>query len=101
MKSLVLAIALVFMASMAFGASLVCDPQAGVTYYDVEVDGVVIPDVPAEGDTTLLFGVDYLPAGQHNFRARAYFEQGGWSSDWSDPYDATKPGSPGNVRVVN
>ena len=87
--------------SFAWSASLVCDPQAGVVSYSVEVDGVVVaPAYPAESDGSILYNIDGLPQGQHTFRLSA-MGQGGWSSDWSSPLDATKPGSPGSVRIVN
>ena len=94
------AIVILAFATSVWGASLVCDPQQGVVSYNVDVDGVITTGVIAETDGSILYNIDYLPQGQHTFKLQA-IGSGDWPSDWSDPLDATKPGSPGNVRVAN
>ena len=78
---------------------LVCDLQAGVTKYEIEVNGVVLPEVTAEPDGSLKWSVDHLTPGPYIFRARAV-GAGGWWSDFSDPFDVNKPGKSGNVRII-
>ena len=82
-----------------WGASLVCDPQAGVMEYNVEIDGVVTNNYPAEPDGSVSYNVDSLVQGPHIFRLQA-IGTGGWPSDWSSPFDATKPGMPFGARIL-
>ena len=82
---------------MAHAVDLVCDPQSGVASYIVEIDGSeTITD--AQTDGSLKLNVDYLPEGQHTFRAKAVSTEG-WPSDWSDPYTALRP-TVANIRLV-
>ncbi len=84
----------------AFAWSLVCDPQVDVMTYDVEVNGVVVAtNHPAEANGSIDYNVDSLGPGPVSFRLRAKTVSG-WGSDWSLPFDASKPGSPGNARIV-
>lgn len=100
MKKLTLILAIILLAATALAADMVCDPQAGVGFYDVEINGVVVvADFPAQADGSVLYNVDGASPGQYTFRVRAKETAGGWASDWSDPYNAKKPGSPGNVRI--
>lgn len=101
MSKILLAILIVLLLSVtAFAWSLVCDPQSGVANYDVEVNGTVIAaDYPAEIDGSIDYNIDHLGPGQVTFRLRAK-DVSGWGSDWSVPFDATKPGNPGNARIV-
>jgi len=100
MKALLLAILLILIPSLALGASLVCDPQAGVTLYNLDVDGAITQNIAAEPDGSIIHNVDYLSQGQHIFKLQA-IGTGGWPSDWSSPLDATKPGNPLNARIIN
>ena len=79
---------------------LVCDPQAGVTEYEVDVNGAVAGNIVAEPDGSLRYDLAGSSAGAYTFRARCRTDTWpGWS-DWSDPFDAVKAGAPGNVRVA-
>lgn len=99
-KSLVLAFMLVLFPVFCFAAPfLVCDPQAGVISYNLDVNGgAVIYDIPAAPDGYIRYDLAGMAAGAYIFRAQA-IGQGGWPSDWSDPFDTMKPGSPLNLRV--
>lgn len=80
--------------------SLICDPQAGVVKYDIEVNGnIIAADYPAEADGSISYNVDHLGPGLVRFRLRAY-DSSGWGSDWSDPFDASKPGVVGGAKIV-
>ena len=84
----------------ALAWSLVCDPQVDVTAYDVEVNGVVVAtNYPAEANGSIDYNIDSLGPGPVTFRLRAKTVSG-WGSDWSLPFDALKPGAPGNARIV-
>jgi hypothetical protein len=87
-------------ATIALAEFLVCDPQAGVTHYDIEVDGILVESMwPAEADGSVAWNVDHLGGGQmHQFRLKAY-DTSGWGSDYSSPFDARKPNGPGNARI--
>lgn len=101
MRKILIAFLLVLLISTyAFAWSLVCDPQTGVAAYDVEINGVVTDsNHPAEGDGSIHYNIDHLGPGPHIFRLRAY-DTSGWGSDWSVPFDALKPGAPGNAKIV-
>lgn len=100
MKRILIAVLFVLCPAMAFAWSLVCDPQAGVTHYDIEVNGVVEASMyVAEADGSVKYNIDHLGPGPRTFRLRAY-DASGWGSDWSVPFDASKPGNPGNARIV-
>ena len=92
--------ALITIMSILLAVFLVCDPQVGIVSYDVEVDGVVVSNIPAESDGSILYNVDHLPVGLHSFKIQA-IGQGGWPSDWSLPLDVTKPNLPGGVKITN
>ncbi|MFH2076317.1 MAG: hypothetical protein ABIJ57_13390 [Pseudomonadota bacterium] len=84
---------------------LVCDLQTGVTSYDVEITlgngaPAVQTGIPAQADGSLRLDLFTLTQpGNYTFRARAYAGDWGYS-EWSLPFSATKPGSPGNVKIV-
>jgi len=96
--SLTMIFVMLLPAMPVLAANLVCDPQAGVVKYDVDVDGTIIHDVVAESDGSLLYNIDSLSSGPHTFKANA-FDESGWESGWSNPLDASKPGVPG-LRIV-
>lgn len=100
MKTLLFTILFVLVATVAWGASLVCDPQAGVTLYNLDVDGTITQNIAAEPDGSIIHNVDYLSQGQHIFKLQA-IGQGGWPSDWSSPLDATKPGNPLGAKIID
>ena len=84
----------------AVADDLMCDPQEGVTHYDIQVDGSNWQmAVPAQGDGSLKINVDVWGDGiQHTFVARAR-DGSDWPSEWSNPFDARKPGKPGGFAV--
>jgi len=95
-------------AAMSSPAALYCDYQDGVDLVDVEVTTVSTGDIliysgltpvhVPETDEFRLMEVGNLDPGQYHFRAR-FVGKGGFPGEWSVPLNATKPGSPSNVRV--
>jgi len=85
---------------LAFGNPfLVCDPQEGVTYYDLEINGTMTEGIPAEADGSIKYDLAGITEGDYTVRARCYNL---WEvSDWSLPLDFTKavPGKPTSLRV--
>ena len=99
MKKLLLILMLVLFPVFCFAAPfLVCDPQAGVISYNLDIDGAIISDISAQPDGSVHYDLAGMAIGAHIFKAQA-IGQGGWPSDWSDPFDATKPANPLNLRV--
>ena len=100
MKKIVLVLALVFMASPALGATLVSDPPVeAVIGCEVETNGAVEAGIcTVDGTDYVLKNLDGLPSGPYTFRAR-FIGTGGWPGDWSAPFDASKPGSGGGLRI--
>ena len=71
----------------------ICDPQAGVTAYDLEVDGIVeVIDIPAQPDGSLLYDVAaYAGTGERSFKIRA---KNLWGvSEWTDPLSEDTSGA--------
>ena len=83
----------------AFAAPfLVCDPQTGVVSYNLDIDGTIVPPIVAEPDGSIHYDLVGMSAGPHVFKAQA-IGQGGWPSDWTLPFDTTKPTTPLNFHV--
>lgn len=104
MKVLLLVIAILMIPTMCFGAFLVCDPQSGVTSYTVEITqgpNISTQDgIPAQADGSLRLDLATLTQpGNYTFKAKACNEEWG-CGEWSSPFSATKPGTPGNVRII-
>lgn len=104
MKKFGLAILLVCLMPVVALASpfLTCDPQAGVTSYEIELNGAVLAtDVAAEADGSLRYDLDGIQAGALDFRARC--KNATWPdwSGWSVPLSVTKPGVPAGLGVGN
>jgi len=100
LKALIVATIVLF-STIAFGSSLVCDPQDNVVKYDMEVDGIIYRDFDADPDGAAWIPVDTWGDGlMHVFRLRA-IDASGWAGDWSDPFDARKPAKSGNARIIN
>ena len=78
---------------------LVCDPQDGVTMYDMETNGTVTEDFTAEPDGSAKIDLAGLADGEYTVRLRAKNEWG--VSNWSDPLAFTKavPMAPMGLRV--
>ena len=91
MKKMILfiVVALAFMVGTAFASPfLVCDPQAGVVTYDVEMDSVLIAeDHPAEADGSIRYDMAGTTDGEHTVRIKA---ENVWGEAWSDPFVFTK-----------
>jgi hypothetical protein len=101
MKKLILIIlAIPFLASISYASPfLVCDPQTGVTKYEIEVNGTILGQFNAETDGSAKVDLAGYSSGSYSFRLRAMGTDNWWS-DFSDPFDATKPGKVGNVRII-
>lgn len=80
-------------------ASLVCDPQAGVTQYRLEDNGALGPAEGAEPDGSYRRDLAGFSKGPHVFRLQAA-DASGWWSEPSDPLSAGQKGKPGGVRIV-
>lgn len=101
---IILSILLLWVRSGEASPFLVCDPQAGVLEYQVEIrDGVTVVMggiQPAEADTTCRFDLEGIPNGVYN----AFMKAGnlwGWS-DWSQPYGfvVERCGQPTGILIV-
>jgi len=95
MKKLILILLLLLIPIWAWAAPfLVCDPQTGVTNYEVIVDGTANV-VDARPDTTLGFDLGGLPVGTHNFLVSAIIisntpGQGTWGQSDPVPFVGTR-----------
>ena len=100
MKKIVLVLALMLMVSPAFGATLVSDPPVEAEIgCEVEVNGVVETGICiVDGTDYILKNLDGLPNGPYIFRA-CFIGTGGWPGVWSIPFDASKHGSGGGLRI--
>ncbi len=102
-KLFLILIVLLIVPAMAYSAPyLACDiPTETIAASEVEVDGNVLQgiiQISVDGTAMLLLDLVGFAPGRHNFKAR-FQDVSGWWSDWSSPFDAGKPGTPGNVRV--
>ena len=77
---------------------LVCDQQAGVRSYNLDIDGIITRGIPAEPDGSIHYDLAGMAPGPYIFKAQAVGE-GGWPSDWTPPLDTVNPESPLNFRV--
>ena len=100
MRKLFLTLILVLFPVFCFAAPfLVCDPQVGVISYALEVNGVFTAGLAAETDGSIKYDLAGMSPGPYVFKAQAYGE-GGWPSDWSNPFNVVKPGNPLNLRIL-
>lgn len=76
-------------------AYLVCDPQAGVTEYELNIDGTILTGITAEADGSIHYAMDAWVGGTHNLLARCK-NMWGWSVLTPDPFvfNADVPGAP-------
>jgi len=93
-----------FFALTAFAQPyLACDPQTGITQYTIEVKkgGAVIETATfaALADGSAKWDLTKYTSGAYTFRLRCA-DAKGWWSDWSDPFDATKPSKVGGVKII-
>lgn len=109
--------ALLFLPNVGSAEILVCDVISDpINAIEVSVDGVVLPgvmDASPDGAIIRIYtegGIDYMvlldattmagyESGRHDIKARVR-DQSGWWSDWSSPFDAGKPGTLGNVKIL-
>ena len=79
--------------STSFADYLACDIQPNIVASEVEIDGTVQPGIAiVNGSDLLLFNVDTLSSGPHQFKARLQ-DASGWWGDWNSSFlDASKPG---------
>ncbi len=101
-KKLLITIAAIVLLPAFVWASpfLVCDPQGGIIGYDVEINGTIVAtNVVPEANGSIRYDLAGQTPGPYTFRLKAMGE-GDYPSDWSLPFDATKPGNPGNARIV-
>lgn len=112
MKKLLLTIIAFFLlAGMAVAGSqyLACDlVPSSITQSEIEithnstteiVTGIV-QTATDDPNVTLLLDLTGYSAGDYTFRARVA-EEGGWWSEWSVPFDTSKPVSPMNLFVLS
>ena len=94
MKKILLMLCLFIIASVSvsFADYLACDLQPNIVASEVEIDGTVQPGtVTVNGPNLLLFDVDPLSPGPHQFKARLQ-DASGWWGDWNSSFlDASKP----------
>ncbi len=97
-------------ATPAFAIFLVVDPDPDATDYEVEITTKgVINIVPGLNtpctiitDCTRVLDIAGFVPGKYIFRARAGEDDGNgniWWTDWSNPYNAGKPGNASGVRI--
>ena len=99
MKKLLLI--LILWPSLVFASPfLICDPNPGAEKIILEINGVEIPEFPAETDGSLRYDLVSLAEGPFTIRAKAGFGVWGWS-EWSVPFSDTKviPEAHGGLRV--
>ena len=101
MRKLFLTIILVLMFPVfCFAAPfLVCDPQAGVISYELEINGTLAAGLAAEADGSVYYDLVGLADGPYEIRARGR-NVWDWSA-WSGPLSGTKalPQAPTGLRV--
>lgn len=111
MKTLIIIIfSILLMASTTFASPfLICDPQTGITQYQIEVkqqigtppawNVIETTTFAAQADTSAKWDLAKYTVGLYSFRLKAA-DAKGWWSDFSDPFDAIKCGKPGGVKIT-
>jgi len=96
-KILFVLIFTLFIPAIAYsGPYLVCDPQAGVVEYELDIDGTLLTGIPAEADGSIRYPMDaWLNTGMHDLVGRCK-NVWGWSEWNADPFvfSSDAPGSP-------
>lgn len=94
----ILAIALIFIASAVLAAPfLVCDPNAGVTYYKITGDAYWTANIPAQADGSIKTDLSGIASGTHSINVAACVTDSVWGEQCSatSPFEFTRPGVPG------
>lgn len=79
--------------------ALICNPQAGVTKYEIEINGIVLSPFISEADGSARYSLDSsFEPGPYTFKLRACGTDDWWG-DWSDPFVATKPKKGGGLKI--
>jgi len=91
-KSILIIIAVFLVPVIAVAAPfLICDPQAGVEFYEVFKDDLLMSaDILAEPDGSLRYDLQGTTPGVYQFSAKACSEPWGCSTV-SDPYESPAP----------
>jgi hypothetical protein len=79
---------------------LVCDPQAGVTYYTITGDPFFTGNIPAQADGSIKKDLAGIPAGTHTIQAVACSELWGCSTPSPFSLSSASPVSPGALRIT-
>ena len=79
---------------------LVCDPQAGVTYYTITGDPFFVGNIPAQSDGSIKKDLAGIPTGTHTIQAVACSEFWGCSSPAPFTFSSQSPVSPGAIRIM-
>jgi len=87
------------------GPFLVCDPQAGVTFYKLTGPTWVPATSPAQADGSLKLDVSASNQGQNSLTVAACVSDPSWGEACSDfvPFVFSRlvtPGTPGNLQLV-
>lgn len=97
----VLVLSVIFLSAMVARAApfLICDPQAEVTKYVIEMNGSEFPEFAAEPDGSMKYDLSGLAEGSYTVRAKAG-NLWGWSA-YSAPFvfNVTIPSAPSNVNI--
>lgn len=89
-----------FSISTSAAPFLVCDPQAGVISYNLELNGgTAINNIVAEPDGSIKYDLAGIAVGSYIVRAQACNEWdcSGWSVDF--PFTKAIPSTPANIRI--
>src|SRR5512139_2943117 len=100
MKKFFIVLLLTLMIPLPIWASpfLACDPQVGVTQYELEANGTTAGLFPAQPDGSVRIDLVAYTTGKYTFRLRALGNQA-WS-DWSDPFTAEKLATIGSLKII-
>lgn len=88
-KEFLLGVCIMLIVPVAWAAPwLICDPQAGVINYVLELDGQQI-EWAAEEDGSFRYDLQHISMGGHTVRLSAGNAFGDWS-EWSDPFSFSR-----------
>ena len=100
MKIILITTLLILLPTLALSSPfLICDPQVNITKYELEVNGTILGQYPAQGDGSVKIDLVGYSSGTYRFKLRAMGADNWWG-EWSDPFDATKPAKSGGVRII-